>query len=98
MKVTDKATDNSVGWQGMAEYHFRQAVSREEAEAILAARALALAEEPGDDRETAGLEVLEFRLGFETYGIESAFVQEVYPLKDFTPLPCTPSFVLGITS
>lgn len=42
------------------------------------------------------LEIIEFRLASETYGIESAFVREVYPLKDFTPLPGAPPFVLGI--
>ncbi len=26
------------------------------------------------------------------------FVREVYPLKAFTPLPCTPAFVLGIVN
>lgn len=37
-----------------------------------------------------------FRLATETYGIESAFVQETYPLNDITPLPGVPPFVLGI--
>jgi purine-binding chemotaxis protein CheW len=30
------------------------------------------------------------------YGVESLYVREVYPLKELTPLPCTPPFVLGI--
>ena len=71
---------------------------RRDTEAILYSRALALAEEVVTESETASLDVLEFRLAEETYGIESSFVREVYPLKDFTPLPCTPPFVLGITS
>ncbi|MEX2191717.1 MAG: chemotaxis protein CheW [Bacteroidota bacterium] len=41
-------------------------------------------------------EIIVFRLGGETYGIETEFVREVYPLKDYTALPGTPSFVLGI--
>lgn len=45
-----------------------------------------------------GLEVVEFLLAHERYGIESALVWEVYALKELTPLPGTPSFVLGITS
>ncbi len=32
----------------------------------------------------------------ELYGIENRYIREVYALKDFTPLPCTPSFVFGI--
>jgi purine-binding chemotaxis protein CheW len=64
---------------------------------ILRARAQALAREP--EREEVvrgGLEVVEFLLAHETYGVESSYVREVYPLRAFTPLPCTPSFVLGI--
>lgn len=44
------------------------------------------------------LDIIEFSLASEIYGIESAFVREVYPLKDFTPLPGTPPFVLGIVN
>jgi len=66
---------------------------------ILRARARALAQEP---RQAGAarllLEIVEFRLASETYGIESAFVREVYPLKDFTPIPGVPAFVLGIVN
>jgi len=66
---------------------------------ILKARARVLARET----EEAGavlefLDIIEFNLAAETYGIESAFVREVYPLKNFTPLPGTPPFVLGIVN
>ncbi len=67
--------------------------------AILKARARVLAretEEAGAAREF--LDIIEFSLAAETYGIESAFVREVYPLKDLTPLPGTPPFVLGIVN
>jgi purine-binding chemotaxis protein CheW len=65
---------------------------------ILKARARALAEEPPVEGDGADLEVLEFHLAREAYGIESSYVREVYPLKEFTPLPGTPAFVLGIMS
>jgi purine-binding chemotaxis protein CheW len=69
----------------------------EEKQKILRARAQALAREPEPEEAARGaLEVVEFLLADETYGIESWYVREVYPLKEFTPLPCTPSFVLGI--
>ena len=42
------------------------------------------------------LEVVEFRLALERYAIERGHVREVYPLKDLTPVPCTPPFVVGI--
>lgn len=59
------------------------------------ARELARQEEQGRDAG-AGLDVLEFLLSFETYAIEMRWVAETYPLKDLTPLPCTPPFVAGI--
>jgi purine-binding chemotaxis protein CheW len=42
--------------------------------------------------------VLEFRLAQERYAVESRYVREVHPLKDLTPLPCTPPFVVGIVN
>jgi purine-binding chemotaxis protein CheW len=67
--------------------------------AVLQARARALAKEP-ESAAGAGeaLEVVEFRLGAESYAVESSFVREVFPLKDFTPLPGAPAFVLGIVN
>lgn len=64
---------------------------------ILRERAGKLARKPDteDDRE-AFLEVIEFALGDERYAIEVEFVREVCLLKDLTPVPCTPSFILGI--
>jgi purine-binding chemotaxis protein CheW len=66
---------------------------------ILRARARALARPP-QVAETAGssLEVLEFRLARESYAVETRHVQEVHPLKNLTPLPCTPPFVLGVVN
>ena len=66
---------------------------------ILRTRAQALAR-PLERAPVAAtlLDVLEFRLAQERYALESQYVREVYPLKDLTPLPCTPSFVLGIVN
>jgi purine-binding chemotaxis protein CheW len=66
---------------------------------ILRSRARALARAP-QATEAAGssLEVLEFRLARESYAVETRHVQEVYPLKNLTPLPCTPPFVLGVVN
>jgi purine-binding chemotaxis protein CheW len=49
-----------------------------------------------DQGSVAGLDILEFLLAHETYAIEMRWVAETYPLKDLTPLPCTPPFVAGI--
>jgi Chemotaxis signal transduction protein len=66
---------------------------------ILKARARALARETErDDVNGESVEILEFSLAYENYGVESSFVREVYPLKSFTQLPGTPPFVLGIVN
>jgi purine-binding chemotaxis protein CheW len=44
------------------------------------------------------LEVLEFRLARERYAVETRYVREVVALKNLTPLPGTPPFVLGIVN
>ncbi len=64
---------------------------------ILRERAGQLALEPErQDEDARMIEVVEFDLAYERYAFESTFVREIHPLKNFTPLPCTPSFVLGI--
>ena len=73
--------------------------TEEDKKNILKARAKILGHE-STKRETAdeSLEVVTFLLANETYGIESSFVREAYPLKDLTPLPCTPGYVYGIVN
>lgn len=72
-------------------------VTDEEKRKILAARAMELARQPAsEEQEQKTVEVLEFALANERYGIESGYVREVYPIRDVTPLPCTPPFVCGI--
>jgi purine-binding chemotaxis protein CheW len=44
------------------------------------------------------LDLLEFRLASERYGLETRYVHEVHPLRELTPLPCTPEFMLGIVN
>jgi purine-binding chemotaxis protein CheW len=64
---------------------------------ILKVRTVALAEELLENAaEGEQIEIVEFLLADERYAIESAYIGEVYPLKDLTPLPCAPPFVLGI--
>ncbi len=68
-------------------------------ERILKVRAEALAQEPAPPAGSEGIdsfEIVEFLLAKEYYGIESRYIREVYPVKDYTPLPGTPSFVLGL--
>jgi purine-binding chemotaxis protein CheW len=103
--LTTSQTSQGIDW---SEIHqrleaTRQALLQEVASspqenlATLKRRARLLARESEQaDTNQEFLEIVEFRLASEMYGLESGFVREVYPLKDFTPLPGVPSFVLGI--
>jgi purine-binding chemotaxis protein CheW len=67
--------------------------------AVFKARARALAREPEPAAAAQELlEIVEFQLGAETYGIAAAAVREIFSLQGFTPLPGTPPFVLGIVN
>ena len=64
---------------------------------ILKKRAQALAkEEEITQSGSRRLDVITFKLGPETYCVESVFVKEVYPVTDYTPLPGVPEHIFGI--
>lgn len=70
---------------------------KKETRDLLRMRAAAMAIEPEEIKAASTMmEIITFTLAAETYGIESAFIREVYPLKDFTPLPGVPSYILGL--
>lgn len=72
----------------------------EEKRKILHARARLLAAGSKADATAPRslIEIVEFVLGPERYGIESSRIREIHPLNEFTPLPCTPAFVLGLVN
>jgi purine-binding chemotaxis protein CheW len=72
----------------------------DERRTILRARARSLAQERKGDKELpqSRLEVVEFLLASEHYGIELTYIREIHALSEFTPLPGTPAFVLGLTN
>ena len=72
---------------------------KDERRKILRARAAklaAVAEEKTENRSY--FEVVEFTLGKERYAIESIHIREIDLLHDFTPVPGTPPFVLGLAN
>ncbi len=74
-------------------------VSEKDTEKILRARAEALSREIKKESLTQDyLEVVEFVLANEKYGIELNSIVEVYTLKDLTSLPGTPPFISGVIS
>jgi len=71
--------------------------TREETIRILKVRARTLSQErKEEDPDAEYIEVVEFNLAYEGYAIESSYVREIYPIKEFTPVPGTPPFVAGI--
>jgi len=83
--------------RGRAALEQGAAPTPEERKRILRDRARELAREaPKTPAPEAFLEVVAFELASETYALETSWVREVYPLKEFTPLPGTRPFVLGL--
>lgn len=60
------------------------------------ARARALAIPPAAESAGHVLDVVEFRLSTETYGVASRQVMAAITLRDFTPLPRARSLVIGL--
>jgi purine-binding chemotaxis protein CheW len=71
--------------------------SPERRRAILKDRARVLAE---PDKKTTGdvklITVVEFDLAREHYAVENQYVREIMPIREFTPIPGTPPFILGV--
>ena len=68
-----------------------------EKEKILRLRTERLAR--ADETEDSGkqcIDILQFTLSKEEYGLELNVIREVFPMKDLTPLPCTPGYIAGL--
>jgi purine-binding chemotaxis protein CheW len=73
--------------------------SPEENRAILRERAVLLAARPPQEcAPGTRIECLEFQLSGENYAMDLSYIIQTLPLAEFTPLFCTPGYVLGITN
>jgi purine-binding chemotaxis protein CheW len=64
---------------------------------LLEARARALAQPLPETPELGPqLDLLAFAMAGERYAVEARHVLEVIPMREPTPVPCTPPFVLGL--
>jgi purine-binding chemotaxis protein CheW len=72
----------------------------EEKQKILRQRAQLLAEKSISRTVAAQsrLEIVEFTLASEHYGIEVGYISGIHPLHELTAVPCTPKFVLGLAN
>jgi purine-binding chemotaxis protein CheW len=74
-------------------------LSAQEEKKILISRAQALSRQPEKEEAAADrIEIIEFNLACEKYGIELSYIAEVYAMKEITRIPCTPPFVLGVVN
>lgn len=72
-----------------------KAMSPEKIKNILIERAKQLARST-EVKSGETMQLVVFSLANETYGIATDYVREVQPLRDVTPVPCTPRFVVGV--
>jgi purine-binding chemotaxis protein CheW len=73
--------------------------SAEERKNILRQRARGLARQTEvSTQPLESMEVVEFLLAHERYAAESRFVSQIFPLREFTPVPATPEFLLGLVN
>jgi purine-binding chemotaxis protein CheW len=73
--------------------------TREDKARILKERAREMARKAeAAAKSEATLQVVDFTLADEHHAVELVHVREVYPLRNLTPLPCTPSFVMGVVN
>lgn len=71
--------------------------SPERCHAILKARARVLREPARKTLDSKNrIMVVEFDIAGELYAVENRYVREVVPLREFTPIPGTPPFILGV--
>jgi purine-binding chemotaxis protein CheW len=68
----------------------------EELAQVFQQRARALAQIPPKEEEGESLEVVVFSLGEEQYAVRADYVEVIRPLDRWTPVPCTPEFVVGV--
>jgi purine-binding chemotaxis protein CheW len=101
--VTNRPQE-SVDWQAVhrrleatgAAIERQISLSEQDRKSLLKARATSLAALPQPEAAEEYIEIIEFQLASETYGIELRHAGEVSLLKELAPVPCTPAFVLGI--
>jgi purine-binding chemotaxis protein CheW len=61
-------------------------------------RAESLAMRDEDDQLHDAVSTLRFRLGDEWYAVRVAEVREIFHDYEITPIPCVPSFILGVVN
>jgi purine-binding chemotaxis protein CheW len=65
---------------------------------VLRERAQRLAIPPPQPGTAERIRIVEFGLAHERYAVDARHVRDVQPLRELTPLPCTPPFLRGLVN
>lgn len=84
--------------QDMPRHESDHAGERERVAKVLRARAEVLARPLADVQSESTVDLVTLNLDGFSYAIEATLVREVYAVREITPLPTAPEFVLGITN
>lgn len=80
-------------------FSFRDDVLSPEAlRRVLEERARLLSRPPAVEETGNTIQVVSFRLGEEQYAIEVGYVEGIYPLREWTPVPGAPDFCVGVVN
>ena len=73
-------------------------ITPEQQEKVLLERAVKLKKVDKVEDTGEKMDVVIFQLGNDLFAIEAQYIHEIRQIGEITPVPCTPDFVLGITS
>ncbi|MBL7996369.1 purine-binding chemotaxis protein CheW [bacterium] len=73
-------------------------IKPEQQEKILRERAEKLKKVEKEEDTGEKIDVVIFQLGNDLFALEAQYIHEIRQIGEITPVPCTPDFVLGITS
>ena len=98
-KTSSALTSELLSWQfdDSSQESDSKAGSSDKIKATLAERARVLVKST-EVQTGEMMQLVVFALANESYGIATEFVAEVQTLRDLTPVPCTPDFVVGVVN
>ena len=73
-------------------------ITPEQQEKVLLERAVKLKKVEKVEDTGEKMDVVIFQLGSDLFALEAQYIHEIRQIGEITPVPCTPDFVLGITS
>jgi purine-binding chemotaxis protein CheW len=94
----DRTFEQSAAEENASQHQQSQAIKTAgtAARQILRQRAAALRKKPADEEDAEQIEIVEFAVGAERYGVLATLSREVQSPREISPLPGLPAHVLGL--